>query len=261
MTFDGDEAGSNVIDLKNPATALVPATLQEAEADDALVAEACQKVKEVVIEAISGGMDTIGDFLFDKFFDNAIDRVRKKQPVKDKSFLKLIERLQETEADTPSRSWLYNAVNIAADKAYFEGEKLAAYGKLSVTQRVFIARINDLDKKKAVIKETLDKNYSVRELKVRIGEMIKRRETLKLEDLNRPETKILLLKKTPARLEAIVEKLKTGLRALEQEESDIQVKKAVYKMAKENIKEILKKKASEQRPKKVKENKAEPSKT
>jgi len=204
------------------------------------VDQAYEKVQEIFIEAISNSMDSLGDYFFEIFFDKNINRARKKQPTKQMSFLKLIERLQEAEADAPSKSWLYNAVNIAADKAHFEEIEFPEYKELSVTQRVYIARITDIEQKKEVIKETVANKYSVRDLKDRVGKMVGTRDQLSLEHLDDKAEREKLKSKTPARLESLIKTLEQKIILLNERKRGIDITQKNYISSRDAVNDVLK---------------------
>lgn len=144
----------------------------EAQADDDLVEEAYSHLKNIFIEkyekARLDAMLLAGKYIIKTFYndDYELALLKNKAP-KAKSLLKLIEKLQKNSSNAPSKSWIYNAVDLAVDEHNLIG--FHTYGKLLISQKVKLLPIKDIEQKKKLITESVDKGLSTREL----GKLIK----------------------------------------------------------------------------------------
>lgn len=143
---------------------------EEEVADEALVNEAYDKVSEIVVRRLSETMEEVGEYLLKTFFGDDIAKAQSNSPTKAKSLNALIKKIRKTQGDSPSRTWLYNSVKLVADKRLFEKEGLPEYQKLGHSHKVYLTHLGDLGKKKELIKEAVQKNYTVAKLKKRIAE-------------------------------------------------------------------------------------------
>lgn len=80
--------------------------------DEKLVAEAAKHIKKTLEETVIRGTVEVGSYLFEKFFDNDIERVRSHNPQKNASFRTLAERCGTPDLPV-SKTWLSNAVGVA----------------------------------------------------------------------------------------------------------------------------------------------------
>lgn len=139
-----------------------------------LVEEAFNRIKDIYFSHAQQVYQEVANYLIETFFNNDIDLVRKRSPAKDKinSFNKLIQRLKDEDARLPKRSWLYNAIGLHLDAHDLNDSDLVhTYGQLSVSHKVQLLAIRDLDQKKELIGEISEKGYSVRSLQKRITEL------------------------------------------------------------------------------------------
>ena len=79
-----------------------------------------------------------------------------------------------------SKSWLYNAINVAADSKYIEGKKdkngkdffdFHTYGLLPASHKVLLERLRDDSQKRKLIHKASKNNYSFVELKNKINDL------------------------------------------------------------------------------------------
>ena len=245
---------------KKKSTDNVPATTTkkndvpaEKEADIALVEKAYEKLSTIIIKHLSEAMNEVGDYLIKEFYADDYKRVHSNSPVKEQSLNQLIQKLHQNEESSPSKTWIYNAVNLVADERYFQEIAFSVYGNLGRSHKVYLTHVRNMEEKKKLIEESVKKNYTVARLREEIAKLKKSRAKYTFELLSDKTALIgLSLKKLQGwktKTEKDIEKL-TG--TLEQ-----------YVKAKENLlatiqeKEIEKKKNDEMKEekKKVKEEK------
>lgn len=268
------EADENAPEPARPGTALstvdenTPATTetktlmpdQESAVDDELVDEAYAKVEAIVVEKMSSVMEEVGDYLLDAFFDGDTHRAWSKKPSKDKSFNQLITRLRgkpimvklrETHVRPPSKSWLYNAVNMAADKKYFEQIGFSEYNKLGPTHRVYLTHVNDVETKKVLIKKAVDEGHSSRYLKGCIDQTKTRRRRLNLENIEDADSREMLKAMNPKKLKKMEKQLESKIKDMSEEfkktKEKFRKKAQAYHSSKHTIEKIIKEKEKEQR--------------
>ena len=138
----------------------------EDEPDMGLVEEAGIKLTEIISHHYENAMIEAGNYIVKTFFDNDIERARKKQATKEKSLHQLILFLQNQKNNAPSKSWLYNAVNLAVDSSDYQ--KYHMYAKLMLSHKIELLPISHHGLKKQLIKETVENKLSVSQLKDRI---------------------------------------------------------------------------------------------
>ena len=143
----------------------------EKEADMRLVEQAGMKLTEIISRHYENAMIEAGKYLVKTFFENDIEKARQKNPVKDKSLYQLILYLQKQKNNAPSKSWLYNAVNLAVD--YSDYNRFHKYGKLLLSHKVLLLPIDSPSIKKKLIQEIVEKKFTVSQLKDRISQIKK----------------------------------------------------------------------------------------
>ena len=141
----------------------------ENEPDMRLVEEAGVKLTEIISRHYENAMIEAGNYIVKTFFDNDIERARKKQATKEKSLYQLIIYLQNQKYNAPSKSWLYNAVNLAVDSSDYQNYPL--YARLMLSHKIELLPISHQGVKKHLIKEIVEKKLTVSQLKERIGQV------------------------------------------------------------------------------------------
>lgn len=134
----------------------------ETEADENLVDEAYAKIETVFVEKMNAIMEEVGAYLLDTFFDGDTKRAQKKDPVKEASFKRLIEKLGEEHPSFGKKSWLYNAINIAIDAKLFRDAEISEYEKLGLTHKVYLTHVKDFDEKVEIAREAAEKAFTTR---------------------------------------------------------------------------------------------------
>jgi hypothetical protein len=141
----------------------------EEEPDLHLVEEAGMKLTEIISRHYENAMIEAGNYIVKTFFANDIERARSKQAAKDKSLHQLILYLQNQKNNAPSKTWLYNAVNLAVDSSDYKNSHI--YAKLMLSHKIELLPISHHGLKKHLIKEIVDKKLTVSQLKDRISQV------------------------------------------------------------------------------------------
>jgi len=141
---------------------------------DQVVEEAYQHLKGIFIKHVQNAMLEAGQYLVNKMYDGNYELAKKKEPNGTKSLAKLYKKIQQDaleKGNAPSRTWLYDAVNLAIDHHIFENHALSSvYGRLGHSHKVNLTYAPDIEIKKALIQEIDQKKYSVARLRERIRE-------------------------------------------------------------------------------------------
>jgi len=157
-----------------PKTTSMPTVVEPV--DNELVEQAYQKIYEIFSANVEKAMYNSGKYLLETFYDNDIERARKKDSPKKESLNQLIKRLQSNSVDSPSKSWIYNSIGLILQKKDIENladEKcFHAYGILPLSHKTRLLSVKDMDKKILLINEIEEKGLSVREVDQRKKELI-----------------------------------------------------------------------------------------
>ncbi len=151
----------------------------EAEADDKLVERAYLWLEGIFAKHIVRAILEAGQYIIKEFYGDNYDYARQKRKIKGKSLRKLILQLQEGSGDAPSKTWVYDAVNLAVDERVFG--KISAYGNLGHSQKVCLTHAPQ-NAKEMLIHEAVEQNYTVVEFKRRIADL-KKRDKMSLDNL------------------------------------------------------------------------------
>ncbi len=141
---------------------------------DPIVEEAYQHLKGIFIKHVQNAMLEAGQYLVNKMYNGNYELAKKREPNGTKSLAKLYKKIQQDaleKGNAPSRTWLYDAVNLAIDHHIFENHALSSvYGRLGHSHKVNLTYASDIKIKKTLITETDKKKYSVARLRERIRE-------------------------------------------------------------------------------------------
>lgn len=224
----------------------------EEEPDENLVSEAYNHIETIFVEKMNSIMEEVGKYLFDAFFDGDVNRAQKKKPLREKSFLRLAKTLRKNHAHAPSMSWLYNAVNVAADEMCFEETDLPVYNKLGTTHKVYLTRVKDFNIKRQIAEEVVDKELSTRDLEERINQTKNKRTRLDLENLDTPEAQEVLSTKRPVELKKLLQKTKSKKNDIKKKQEELRLelirKEQRYGKSIDVIKRAIKQKPSQSKP-------------
>jgi|GEM_PF-1572519 len=198
---------------------LVPDIAEETEPNETLVERAYTKVSEIVGKGFHNVMEEVGRYLIERFYGGDFKRADEGRPLKGQSFLQLINRIQENNDSKPSKTWLYNAKDLAVDIHRFRGS-LPTYFELSHSQRVRLTNVRDVKEKVRLIQLAHDNNYTVAHLNREIGLINKKDPPLTLAKM--PTVKELRkmrlkrLQKFEARAENEIKKLNKTIKEYEE---------------------------------------------
>lgn len=119
---------------------------------------------------VDQSMFEVGTYLIETFFDGDIELARNPRNIKsNKSFHQLIHMIQKHNAH-PKRSWLYLSLRYVA--AEYDHKDLPAYAKLYRSHKLALVRLDKFPKGKiALIEESVEEDYSCRQLLKRINEV------------------------------------------------------------------------------------------
>ena len=157
------------MDQSTTEQALLPKA--EKKPDEALVEQAYSDLKEIFVKhyemARNSAMLEAGRYIIKSFYGDDYKLAKsKKKAVKKKSLNRLIKKLQEQSNDAPNKTWIYNAVALAVDEE--ELGSFRTYGKLSVSHKLKLLTIEEINDKRMLVQEIVDKNLSVRDLSAKI---------------------------------------------------------------------------------------------
>lgn len=157
----------------------------EINPDGDLVEAAYSELKNIFVKhyekARYKAMRDAGRYIVRTFYDDDYRLAKdKKKAVKKKTLNQLIKKLQGNSNDAPSKTWVYDAVGLAVDE--HELKSFRTYGKISVSHKLKLLPVKDVEIKKQLVTETIDKNLSVRELSAKIKKI----------NGNKPELKNLI---------------------------------------------------------------------
>ena len=153
----------------------IPAeSIQKDLENDQVVEQAYQHLKGIFIKHFQNAMLEVGQYLINKMYNGNYELAQRKEPGGTKSLAKLYKKIQldsQKNGTAPSRTWLYDSVNLAIDHHIFENHKLSSvYGRLGHSHKVNLTYATDNKIKKRLIIETDQKKYSVARLRERIRE-------------------------------------------------------------------------------------------
>jgi len=129
-----EETSGNQIPHKTPKSP--ESTLQTTNSDDtpaidaALVKKACDEIEKKFSKHLESGIKEVGAYLIETFFDGDYNRAKAKNKTdassKGESLNKVFEHFQTSGPGTPSKSWLYQAIDYEIQdkeiKEYLEKE-------------------------------------------------------------------------------------------------------------------------------------------
>lgn len=158
---------------------LVPEIVDE-QSEDELVEETYAWLQSRFKEHIIDFTVEAGHRIINAFYGGDYEKARLKKKVKGKALRKLIQKLQSQASNAPSKTWVYDAVNLAIDDHSYGGDEnfrahgnlgpIQAYRALSHNQRLRLAYVKDPEIKEKLITETAEHNYNDRDLRRRIAE-------------------------------------------------------------------------------------------
>ncbi len=127
--------------------------------EDELVEKAVKFINETVKETIYKGYLEIGRYLFDKFYDSDIERVRSRDPKKKAS----LRKLKQHQGLALHPSTLHDTVRVAAQE-YFFNERGIDTSQLTYTHKCELVKIDDNDEKIQLVQNIISATMSTRQL-------------------------------------------------------------------------------------------------
>jgi len=142
-----------------------------------LVERAYHSLTQIFSTHLENAMLEAGEYIIKEFYGGDPERARNKDPVEKESLNQLIQRLQNRSSSAPSKSWIYNAVNLVVENEDLRG--FHTYGKLLLSHKVLLLPIDSFEIKKQLIQETYDNNYTIEQLRNRIPEVWRKETKIK----------------------------------------------------------------------------------
>lgn len=134
--------------------------------DEKLVEQAAEWIKDTLAKTIHKGAIEVGNYIFDKFFDGDVEKVRSRNPKKNASFRKLAEKCGTPELPI-SATWLYNSVNIVVMDRLLP-KSATAYRQLPPSHQEALVQLRDPSKVERLADRAYKKGLSVRDLKAQV---------------------------------------------------------------------------------------------
>ena len=168
--------------------------------DDEKVEKAYEHLKSIFIKHFQNAMLECGKYLIQTFYGGNYELAQEKKFTNNKFLAALIKKIQADateKGDAPSRTWLYDAVNLAIDDYLFEQNQLpSVYGQLGHSHKVNLTSA-PIEVKRTLVQEAFDKEYTVAELRDRIREEKKKIKYDESIDLFNLPHKEVLMKQSP----------------------------------------------------------------
>jgi len=225
----------------------IAGALEQYISNETLANEAYKTVANIFVQHLSKAMEEVGHYLFKTFFDENITLARQKQPNKNLSFHQFIKMLHDNHAHPPSKSWCYNAVNLAADKKEFEMEGFTDYEKIGLTHKVYLTQVGDKELKKQLIQETIESRLSVRQLLQKIQDT--KKERMRIDSRELP-SKQQMESFDVKRLMTYKKKVENKIKKLETQLSLYEISKRQYLQFQRDLARCIEQKNSESKKKK-----------
>jgi DNA repair photolyase len=138
--------------------------------DEQLVQNAFERLKDIFRKHFHEAMLAAGIYLIKEFYGGYEQAIEKK-PTKAGSLRELIIRLQKSDGNTPSKTWIYDAVKLASDEHRLSD--FPTYEHIGHSHKVLLTHVKNIERKKELVNETAEKKYTV----VRLREIIKEGKT------------------------------------------------------------------------------------
>ena len=134
-----------------------------------LVDEAYEKLVGIFSENFEKAIMSAGKYLIETFYSNDIELARKKKSPKELTLNKLIEKCKTRTTNSPSKSWIYNAIGLVVQDHDIEkstSEKcFQTYGKLLLSHKILLMPVPEIKQKEKLILEVGTKNLTIEEFK------------------------------------------------------------------------------------------------
>lgn len=222
---------SELLNIQVPVGKSAPKTKgSEEKVDEKLVQKAYEKISDIFGKHFYYAMEEVGRYLIKTFYGNDPEAARQGKAVKGKSFRQLVLKIQKNNDGSPSKTYLYNAIDLAVDIYDFANKKDFPYRDLGHSHKVRLTYVRDKEVKKALIQEAHDKKYTVKQLNERIAE-INGKELLKLSFAKLPPIEVLKTMPFP--------ELQQWENIAQKEIGDLREKIEKYQEKEKHLKEII----------------------
>ncbi|WP_041273188.1 radical SAM family protein [Desulforapulum autotrophicum] len=134
--------------------------------------QALMEAGQYIVRTFYGGEENIEDQQYNEkleFSKEVIARARDKKSTKEETLNQLYEKIDKNrDANSPSRSKLYRAVNLIVQnqdlKKYLSSSTFSTLKKLSLSHKIYLLGIKELDRKQAFIKKIADEQLTIKQL-------------------------------------------------------------------------------------------------
>jgi hypothetical protein len=130
--------------------------------DEKLVQEAAKHIKKTIEDTLVRGATEVGSYLFEKFFNSDVERVRLQNPQKNASFRMLAEKCGTAELPV-SKTWLSNAVGVAVIAKSLPSS--ASFRQLPPSHQTVLLPLREPKRVEAFAERAVSKDLSVRDLR------------------------------------------------------------------------------------------------
>lgn len=166
----------------NTQTETAAADQEQADVDEELVQEACDKITSIFSTHIETAIKEVGDYLIQRFFEGDHEKARAKNKIsntsKGGSLNQVFIHFQESGTEKPSKSWLYQAIDYVIQEKdmekELEGDENVAlrdkYDKLLMSHKVALLSVRDIQTKIKLLGFIDTHTITVKELKAKINE-------------------------------------------------------------------------------------------
>jgi hypothetical protein len=140
-------------------------------ADEALVAEAAVRIRQLLAQTLQRGLEEVGQFLLDQFYDGSWEAYLSTNSYKHVSLRLLMDRCGSVELPV-TKSWLARSIQMAA--LALQLPRTSRFLALPASHRVELMRIKSLDRLEALSSRAYDARLSVRKLRDAVNDEVER---------------------------------------------------------------------------------------
>jgi hypothetical protein len=145
-----------------------------------IVDEAVLEIKKLYIKNAQQAYLDIAEYLAKTFFNNKIELIKAKKPAGDMawSYNAVIKALRLEKIAAPSKSWMYNALDLFTDRKLLEQgdqEVFHTYGNLPVSHQIKLITVKNIDKKAELINKTANEKLTVIKLQQELDKLTKKK--------------------------------------------------------------------------------------
>jgi hypothetical protein len=138
--------------------------------DEQIADQAFGTIYKIVSTHYGNALLEVGNYLVETFYANNYDRARDRNPARKAAFSSLnalISEKRKHTPDVPSKSWIYNAVALVCDAQALA--EFAPYDAISLSHKILLLPVQDLEQKKAFISEIAAEQMTVKQAKVLVS--------------------------------------------------------------------------------------------